>query len=526
MFAVDRRTKLLTLGAMCFALFMAMLDNTVVNVALPNIQRHLGSGVSGLQWIIDAYTLVFASLMLSGGTLGDIFGRKRFFLIGLSVFTTGSLLCGVAPSLAILIAGRAVQGLGAAALMPGTLSILTNTFHDPRERAQAIGIWAGVSGLALALGPLVGGALVDRFGWQSVFFLNVPIGVIALAVALLAVTESKNPEGRRLDLPGQALAIVALGSLTYALIEANNYGWTSATIVALFVTAAVAGVAFLWVEMRSSSPMLQLKFFRNPTFAAAAACAGIISFGMFGMFFFMTLFFQSVQGYTPFQAGLRTMPATGMIVIVAPLAGRLAGRIGSKLPMAVGLALNAASMIIFTSIDAGTSYSHIWPPLLLAGVGMALVMTPMTAAVMSAVPRERAGMASATSNASREVGGVFGIALLGAIVTRIFSRDLARSIAALHMPAAIRDMIVSQASHGAEQAAATAVPAGLNGAALHAAAGASFVAGMHAAMVVAAVALAAGSVGAAIFVCGRPKKAAAPVPTAPDAETAGRASSL
>ena len=293
MFAVNRRTKLLTLGAMCFALFMAMLDNTVVNVALPSIQRHLGSGVSGLQWIIDAYTLVFASLMLSGGTLGDIFGRKRFFLIGLSVFTAGSLLCGVAPSLAILIAGRAVQGLGAAALMPGTLSILTNTFHDPRERAQAIGLWAGVSGLALALGPLVGGTLIDRFGWQSVFFLNVPIGVIALVVALLAVAESKNPEGRRLDLPGQALAIVALGSLTYALIEANNYGWTSTTILALFVTAAVAGAAFLWVEARSSSPMLQLKFFRNPTFAAAAACAGIISFGMFGMFFFMTLFFQA-----------------------------------------------------------------------------------------------------------------------------------------------------------------------------------------------------------------------------------------
>ncbi len=230
-----------------------------------------------------------------------------------------------------------------------------------------------------------------------------------------------------------------------------------------------------------------------------------------------------MQGYTPFQAGLRTMPATGMIVIVAPLAGRLAGRIGSKLPMAVGLALNAASMLIFTSIDAGTSYSHIWPPLLLAGVGMALVMTPMTAAVMSAVPRERAGMASATSNASREVGGVFGIALLGAIVTHIFSRDLARSIAALHLPAALRDTIVARASHGAEQAAASALPNGVNGTALHAAAGASFVAGMHAAMVVAAVALAAGSVGAAIFVRGgRPQQIATPAPAPLGAEIAGR----
>ena len=344
MFAVDRRIKLLTLGAMCFALFMAMLDNTVVNVALPRIQAHLGSGVSGLQWIVDAYTLVFASLMLSGGTLGDIYGRKRFFMLGLSIFTAGSLLCGLAPSLQILIAGRAIQGLGAAALLPGTLSILTNTFHDPRERAQAIGIWAGISGLALALGPLVGGALVDSFGWQSVFFLNVPIGIVAMVVALFAVRESKSPEGRRLDLPGQVLAIIALGSLTYALIEANNYGWASPVIISLFVTAAVAGAVFLWVELRTKSPMLQLTFFRDRTFSTACGCAGLISFGMFGMFFFMSLFFQNVQGYTAFQAGLRSMPATGMVVIVAPLAGRIAGRIGSRVPMAIGLALNAAAM--------------------------------------------------------------------------------------------------------------------------------------------------------------------------------------
>ena len=514
MFAGERRTRLLTLGAMCFALFMAMLDNTVVNVALPRIQVHMGSGVSGLQWIIDAYTLVFASLMLTGGTLGDIFGRKRFFLLGLSVFTAGSLLCGLAPSLAVLIAGRAVQGLGAAALLPGTLSILTNTFHDPRERAQAIGIWAGISGLALALGPLVGGALVDRFGWQSVFFLNVPIGVIALVVALLAVRESRHPEGRRLDLSGQPLAILALGSLTYALIEANNYGWTSATILGLFVTAAASGAVFLWVEARNPSPMLQLHFFRNPTFAAACSCAGLISFGMFGMFFFMSLFFQSVQGYTPFQAGLRTMPATGMIVIVAPLAGRIAGRIGSKVPMAVGLALNALAMCLFTTVDAGTSYGHIWPLLLIAGVGMAIVMTPMTAAVMGAVPRERAGMASATSNASREIGGVFGIALLGAIVTHIFSRNLVRSLVALHLPVALKDVILAKASHGAEQAAASALPPGLNGAALHAAAGSAFVSGMHAAMVVAAAALAIGSLAAAIFVRGgQPQSAGEPAAT-------------
>src|SRR3954471_7390846 len=221
MFAGDRRKKLLTLGAMCFALFMVMLDNTVVNVALPKIQKDLGSGVSGLQWIVDAYTLIFASFMLSGGTIGDIYGRKRTFQTGLLVFAGGSLLCGVAPSIGILILGRGIQGLGAAALLPGTLSILTNTFPDPAERAQAIGLWAGVSGLALAMGPVLGGLMVDSLGWQSVFFLNVPVGIVAFFVASRFVAESKNPEGRRLDLPGQMLGIAMLGSLTYALIEGN-----------------------------------------------------------------------------------------------------------------------------------------------------------------------------------------------------------------------------------------------------------------------------------------------------------------
>ncbi len=339
MFAVDRRTKILTLGAMCFALFMAMLDNTVVNVALPSIQLHFGSGVSGLQWIIDAYTLVFAAFMLTGGTLGDLYGRKRIFLIGLTVFTAGSLIAGLAPSLNALIAGRAIQGLGAAALLPGTLSILTQAFPDPKERAQAIGIWAGVSGMALAAGPIVGGALVDSLGWQSVFFLNIPIGIVAFIVALRVVRESRNPEGRHLDLPGQALAIIGLGTLTYALIEANHYGWTSALILGLFATAAIATGLFIWVELRSSSPMLDLSFFRNRTFAAAATVAGLVSFGMFGVFFFLTLFLQNVQGYSAFQMGLRSLPMTGAIIFTAPIAGNLAGRIGPRIPMTVGLAI-------------------------------------------------------------------------------------------------------------------------------------------------------------------------------------------
>jgi len=501
MFAIDRRTKILTLGAMCFALFMAMLDNTVVNVALPSIQDHFGSGVSGLQWIVDAYTLVFAAFMLTGGTLGDIYGRKRTFLVGLTIFTVGSLLAGLAPSLNALIAGRAVQGLGAAALLPGTLSILTQTFPDPKERAQAIGIWAGVSGLALAAGPIVGGVLVDTLGWQSVFFLNIPIGIVALIVAARIVKESKNPEGRHLDLPGQILAIVTLGSLTYALIEANDYGWTSPLILGLFATAVVAGALFLWTELRSTSPMLQLQFFRDRTFAAAATVAGFVSFGMFGIFFFLTLFLQNVQGYSAFQAGLRSLPMTGAIIVVAPLAGQIAGRVGSRLPMTVGLTIVGVGMLLMQRISPDMPYSALWWNLLMLGVGMGLVMAPMTAAVMSAVPRERAGMASATSNASREVGGVFGIALLGAIVTHWFSKDLASSLASLPLPAAVKAQIVALASHGGGTAAGS-LPPGIDPARLHDVIDAAFVSGMHVAFWVSAGILLTGAVIAGVFVHG------------------------
>ena len=499
LFPVDRRTKLLTLGAMCFALFMAMLDNTVVNVALPRISQDLGSGISGLQWIIDAYTLVFATLMLTGGTLGDIMGRKRFFQTGLFVFTAGSLVCALAPSLTVLIAGRGIQGLGAALLMPGTLSILTNTFLDPKERAQAIGIWAGISGLALAAGPVVGGLLVDTFGWQSVFYLNVPVGIIALVVSWFVVRESKDPKGRRLDMPGQILAIVTLGALTYALIEANNWGWTSPTIITLFAVTAVGMVLFVIVERRSPSPMLQLSFFRNPTFSAGALCSAVVSFGMFGMFFFLSLFFQNIQGYTPLQAGLRALPNTLMIVVFAPLAGRLVGLIGPRIPMVLGLTLNAVSLFLFTRVQVDTGYGAIWPLLSLAGFGMAMVMAPMTAAVMSTVPPQRAGMASATTSASREIGGVFGIALLGAIVTHIFTQDLNRVVDQLGLPAALKAQILEQAGRGAQQAGGD-LPAGSQFEALSAALKSSFVAGMHVALIVAGAALLLGAVVALIFV--------------------------
>jgi MFS transporter, DHA2 family, methylenomycin A resistance protein len=493
MFAENRQTKLLTLFAMCFALFMAMLDNTVVNVALPRIQESLGAGVSGLQWVVDAYTLLFASLLLTGGTLGDLFGRKRLFMAGLIIFSLGSLLCGLSGSIGFLIASRALQGVGAAALIPSTLSIITHTFPDPRERAQAIGLWAGVSGLALALGPVVGGLLVDSLGWQSVFFLNVPVGIAGLIVAARFAPESKNPEGRTIDLPGQVLGIAWLGSLTYALIEGNARGWTSPLIVTCLAIAVLGLVAFLLVERRSASPMLQLTFFRNSTFTGGVTVAALVSFGMFGILFFLSLFMQNVQGYSPVGAGLRFLPATVAIIITAPLAGRWAGRIGSRVPMTIGLAMVGGGMLLYLGVNEFTPYLHWFWIQPIQGVGMGLTMAPMTAAVMSSVPPARSGMASATTNASREVGGTFGIALLGAILTARLNSVMGGLLAAQGIPAAVRSRIEFAMSHGGANAASTVLPSGIDRSSLDAAFKHAFVDGMHVAMMVAAAALLFGS---------------------------------
>ena len=417
MFSEPRREKTLILLAMCFALFMTMLDNTVVNVSLPSIQRELGSGVSGLQWIIDAYALVFASLLLSAGALGDRFGRKRAFLLGMAVFVLGSALCALAPSLGWLIAGRVIQGAGSAALLPGTLSILTVAFRDPRERAQAIGIWAGVSALALALGPVLGGILTDAFGWQSVFWLNVPVGAAALVMATRVVPESSDPEGRRLDLPGQLLAIIGVGSVTFALIEGETMGWRSPVIVASFVVSALALAAFVVVEQRSASPMLPLRFFRDSTFAAANVIGFLLSFGMFGTFFFMSLYLQNVKGYSPSAAGIRILATTAAMMFISPLTGRLVGRFGPKLPLAIGCMSCGTGLLLLSRLEPATPFSSFWWQMSMLGVGMSLAMPSMTAAVMGSVPPARAGVASAVSNTSRQMGGVFGIALLGTLVS-------------------------------------------------------------------------------------------------------------
>src|SRR5438132_3118359 len=413
--------KWLVLVAMVFGLFMPMLDNLVVNVALPTIQHQLGAGVSGLQWIIDAYTLTFASFMLTGGALGDLYGRKRFFMGGLVLFSLGSLACGLSGSIGQLIGFRAVQGLGAAMLLPGSLSIITATF-DGKARGQAIGIWAAMSGLAVAIGPVVGGFLVEHGSWQSIFYINVPIGVLGLAMTALVVNESRDrTKSRRLDPPGLVTGTAGLFFLVYALIEGNARGWTDGVILGAFALSAVLLSVFFYVESHRESPMLPLSFFRNPTFAAANVVAAAVFFAMFGTVFFLTLYLQNVEGYSPVAAGVRLLAFSAVILVVAPLAGRLSDRFGSRWFMTIGPLVAATGMGLMLRTQVHSSYTTvILPSFIVLAAGMASTMTPMTGAVMGSVATRHAGVASAATNTSREIGGVFGIALLGAIVTSSF----------------------------------------------------------------------------------------------------------
>ncbi len=446
LFTGDSRRKVLTLLTMCFALFMAMLDNTVVNVALPTISRELGAGVSGLQWTVDGYVLAFASLLLTGGILGDRYGRKRMFLSGLAIFTLASLLSGLSQSTGQLIASRALQGIGAAVLMPGTLSILTVTF-PATERAKAIGIWAGVSGLALALGPTAGGLLVEHVGWESIFFLNVPIGITAFVIATRIVKESRVSEARHLDLGGLVLGTAGLFSVTYALIEANQRGWSDGLIVgALALGIGLIGALLVW-ESRSSHAMMPLPFFRIPSFSAGNAVALSLSLGMFGTFFFFSLYMQLVRGYSPLATGVRILPLTAMIFFVAPQAGRFAQRHGSRWPMTVGPILAGTGLFIVSRSGIDTPYPLMAPFLSVMGIGMGVTMAPMTAAVMNSVGPERAGLGSAMTNTSREVGGLLGIALLGTLLTTQLRESLTSAIGGLGLEATRQAAIIASGGH-------------------------------------------------------------------------------
>jgi EmrB/QacA subfamily drug resistance transporter len=412
----EENRKWWTLGAVAFGLFMIMLDNTIVNVALPSIQRDLEIGISELEWVVNGYALTFAVVMLTGGKLADMFGRRLIFIVGLAVFTAASLACGLAPSADALIAARIVQGVGAALMNPATLSIITATF-PPRQRGMAIGIWAGVAALALAIGPLVGGLIAEHLAWGWIFFINVPVGIVAIVVARLVIHESKDTsEEQRLDIPGLATSAIGLFALTYALIEANTYGWTSTRILALLAVAAAALVAFVLLELHQRVPMLDVRLFKNSTFAGANATMMLVALAMFGVFFFVSLFVQNILGYSATQAGATFLPMTVLIILIAPAAGKLSDHIGSRWLMGAGMVFVATSLLIFSRLDASSGFWNLLPGLLVGGLGMALAMTPTTAAAMGSVPVDKAGVGSAVLNSMRQVGGSLGIAIMGAIV--------------------------------------------------------------------------------------------------------------
>jgi EmrB/QacA subfamily drug resistance transporter len=415
LFAPENR-KWWTLGAVAFGLFMIMLDNTVVNVALPSIQRDLGVGLSELEWVVTGYALMFAALMLTGGKLADLFGRRLIFVVGLVIFTLSSLACGLAESGDVLIGARLVQGVGAALMNPATLSIISATF-PPEQRGMAIGIWAGVSAMALAIGPLVGGLITEHIDWSWIFFINVPVGVLAIVASWLLIDESRDTsEEQRLDLPGLLSSGIGLFALTYGLIEANTHGWTSARILGAFAVAVSALVLFVFLERHQRVPMLDLTLFRSGTFSGANLVVLLVALSMFGVFFFVSLYMQNILGFSAVEAGAAFLPMTCLIILIAPIAGKASDRFGSRWLMTIGMTLIAGQLLYLSTLGTDESFWNLLPGLLVGGVGMALTMTPGAAAAVRAVPVAKSGVGSAVLNSSRQVGGSLGIAIIGAIM--------------------------------------------------------------------------------------------------------------
>ena len=415
--ATGRPGKAWVLLAVSLGQFLIQLDLTIVNVALPAIGRDLGTSVSGLQWVVDGYNLALASLLLVGGRIGDRSGHKRVYLAGVLIFALGSALCAVAPTAGALVAFRVLQGAGAAIELPATLAILTHTFTGTRERAQAVGIWASAAGSSLVIGPVLGGGLVAAFGWRAVFLVNLPVTAAIGVLAYRAVRETAQDSAGGLDLPGQLLGAAALGLLAGGAIEGGKHGFAAALPLGLFAGGAASLAAFIVAEHRRPHPVLPLRFFRSAAYCAANAAGLVMGFVTIGLLFLFALFFQQVQGDSAIGAGLRFLPLTAAFVIAGPLVGRLIDRAGHRVPMAAGCALLAVGAVLLLRVGAGSGYGPVWWPFVIIGIGYGLLSTPMAAAVLGAVPRERAGMASSTNLTARIAGGVFGVAVLGALVS-------------------------------------------------------------------------------------------------------------
>ncbi len=489
----------LVLGVMCLSLLLIVMDNTIVNVALPTLQRDLDASTTQLQWVVDAYILVFAGLLLTMGSLGDRFGRRGALAIGLSVMGTASILSSFANSADQLIATRALMGVGGALIMPATLSIITNVFTDRRERAQAIAIWSATAGAAVAIGPVTGGWLLEHFWWGSVFLVNVPVVVVALVLGQLFVPTSRDPAARPIDVVGALLSIAGLVVLVWAIIEGPG-GWTDPEILGAFALAAVLlGVFVLW-ERRVRFPMLDISFFRNPRFSAASGAIMLTFFAMFGSLFLLTQFLQSILGYTPLEAGIRLLPMAGVMLVISPLSAKLVERIGSKVVVATGLSVGAVGLILASRLTAGASYPEVLVSLVVLAAGLALVMPPATESIMGSLPLAKAGVGSAVNDTTRQVGGALGVAVLGSVMSSTYGPRVTEAISGLPVSSeqatAIHDQI------GAALRAASEI-GGEPGRMLADAASSGFADGMSTAFIIGAAALALGAVIVALFLPAR-----------------------
>jgi EmrB/QacA subfamily drug resistance transporter len=489
----------LVLGVMCLTLLLIVMDNTIVNVAIPTLQRDLDASTSQLQWVVDSYILVFAGLLLAMGALGDRFGRRGALAIGLAIMGVASIASSLANSADQLIATRAVMGVGGALIMPATLSIIINVFRDRRERAQAIAIWTATAGMAVAIGPVTGGWLLEHFWWGSVFLVNVPVVIIALVLGQLFVPTSRDPSAPPLDVVGSLLSIAGLTALVWAIIE-GPHGWTDTPVLGGFAAAVVLLGAFGWWERTTRFPMLDMSLFRNPRFSAASGAIMLTFFAMFGSLFLLTQFLQSVLGYTALETGVRLLPMAAIQMVIAPASARIVERIGSKIIVAVGLTTAAGGLLLASRLTPGASYGEVVVPLLVLAAGLALVMPTATESIMGSLPPAKAGVGSAVNDTTRELGGALGVAVLGSVMSSTYRPEVTDAISGLPVPQEAADAITEQI--GAAVTVAERV-GGEPGQFLTDVTSRAFTNGMSTAFVIGAVALALGAVIVSLFLPAR-----------------------
>ncbi len=492
------------LTVLCVPLLIVSLDTTVLNVVLPTLVRKLHATTSELQWIVDAYVLVFGGLMLVSGALADRVGRKRTFLAGLAAFAVGSTWAAFSGTVGVLIAARASMGIGAALIMPSTLSIITNMFADQGERQRALGFWAGTSGAGLALGPIVGGLLLAHFWWGSVFLINVPVALLGLLFAIPLVPDSKDPQATRLDAAGALLSITGLGLLLWAIIEAPVHGWSSALVLGAGCGGLALLAGFVMWERASAHPLLELRFFTARRFSAAILCNGLLAFGLYGSLFVLTQLLQFQLGYTPLQAGVRVLPAAGAIAVMAPLSTVLVRRLGTKLTVTGGLLIVAAGLWQISGASVATAYGGVVAGMVMLGIGAGLVIPPSTGAVMGSLPAAHTGVGSATNGACMQVSGALGVAVIGSLLSTRYQHRIDSTLAPLQIPHAIQETI--RGSLGGALTVAKEI-GGISGQLLSQFARSAFISGMDLGLLVAAVVALVGAALALLALPARPASA-------------------